>query len=55
MYHKLKDVHDKVIFPARDLLLLYKNLVGIWQSISHNPDKRIIISYLLAGVFKSVQ
>lgn len=42
-------------FSAHDLLFLYKNLVGIWQNISHNPDKSIIISYLLAGVFKSVQ
>lgn len=44
----------KSFFPVCDLLLLYENL-GIWQSINHNLDKSITISYLLAGVFKSVR
>lgn len=42
-------------FSAPDLLFCAKNLTGIWQHISHNPDKSIIISYVLAGVLKSVQ
>lgn len=32
-----------------------KILAGIWQHISHNPDKRVIVSYVLAGLLKSVK